>query len=108
MQGSRTITTDETVITPNRDSPAGYILRRSQLFSWFCELQTPRSRKAAAGALLAALLAYVVAASYYRSTRKLLWFDEVCTAIVVGQQSFPGIWNALVHAIDTQPPGFYV
>ncbi len=39
---------------------------------------------------------------------KPLWYDEICTFILVRQQRIATIWSALKQGADGQPPAFYL
>jgi hypothetical protein len=58
--------------------------------------------------VLAVILLGAGAFAAYKSARQALWFDEICTIAVSKQGSTAGIWSALYHAADTNPPLFYL
>src|SRR5215468_3105131 len=57
---------------------------------------------------MAVLIVYVMVRSAFRATVKPLWFDEVCTCIMVRLPNASSVWHALLRAADGQPPAFYL
>src|SRR5262245_6832547 len=56
---------------------------------------------------LAVILLLTVICSTLHALARPLWNDEIITVIVAGQPTARGIWDSLVDAADTNPPGFY-
>jgi len=56
---------------------------------------------------LAAILLLAVICSTLHALARPLWNDEIITVIVAGQPTARGVWDSLVDAADTNPPGFY-
>ena len=48
------------------------------------------------------------AATAYRASRKLFWYDEIITVDVSRLPDFSSIWNTLNHGVDFNPPLFYL
>ncbi|MFI5095470.1 MAG: glycosyltransferase family 39 protein [Candidatus Acidiferrales bacterium] len=57
--------------------------------------------------LLGLLLLYVVVKGLMNAAARSLSFDELLTMAVASQPGPKGIWDALAHAVDGQPPLFY-
>jgi len=57
---------------------------------------------------LALLSAGYFAATCYRASRKLFWFDELFTYYVSGLPDMGSVWRALQAGADLNPPFFYV
>jgi hypothetical protein len=57
--------------------------------------------------LLGMLMVYAAVVCCLRAAIKPLWFDEICTFIMVHQPNLSTLWSALNHGADIQPPGFY-
>jgi hypothetical protein len=62
----------------------------------------------ACSAILAAIVVVAAIVFTIRASGKILWFDEIFTA-VISQTSGPrGVWTALQHAVDGNPPLYYL
>jgi len=46
-------------------------------------------------------------ATFYRASRKLFWFDELCSVYVSRLPDMASVWSALKHGMDFNPPLFY-
>jgi hypothetical protein len=57
---------------------------------------------------LAILIVYAAARSLCQAVARPLWFDEICTWIIVQQHPISTLWNALKDGVDGQPPVFYL
>jgi len=57
---------------------------------------------------LTLLSAGYFAATCYRASRKLFWFDELFTYYVSGLPDIGSVWRALQAGADLNPPFFYV
>jgi hypothetical protein len=57
--------------------------------------------------LLGLLLLYIGVRGLINAAAKPFSFDELLTMAVASQQGLKGIWGALSHAVDGQPPLFY-
>ena len=57
---------------------------------------------------LVALIVYASARSLCQAATRPLWFDELCTWIMVQQHPLSVLWNALKDGVDGQPPLFYL
>jgi len=58
--------------------------------------------------LLAVLIAYAAARSLSQAVTRPLWYDEICTWVMVQQHPLSALWNALKDGVDGQPPLFYL
>ena len=58
--------------------------------------------------LLCIVAVYATVRSFFLAATKPLWFDEFCTFIIVRQSHISGMWSALKHGADGQPPAFYL
>jgi hypothetical protein len=58
--------------------------------------------------LLAAVIAYAVVRDLFQAATRPFWYDELCTWIIVKQGSVSAVWRALSHAVDSQPPPYYL
>jgi hypothetical protein len=67
----------------------------------------PKSEKFVSGALLL-LLVYVLVRNLIGAATKPLGFDELCTLAVSSQPTLSTLWGALAHAVDGNPPAFYL
>ena len=67
---------------------------------------SPKSRNWSFLALCMA--AFYLATTFYISSHRLLWFDEIATANVAGLPHWTSIWTALAQGVDSQPPLYYV
>jgi len=56
----------------------------------------------------ALMVVYMGVRALITATTRPFWFDEVCTWTIVQQPGISGVWNALRHAADGQPLGFYL
>src|SRR5271167_2899831 len=54
------------------------------------------------------LAAFYLARSLYISSHRFLWFDELFTVQVARLPHWTTIWVALAHAVDAQPPIYYM
>ena len=54
------------------------------------------------------LSVFYLATSIYIAAHRLLWFDEVVTIRVARLPHWTTIWIALAHAVDSQPPIYYM
>jgi len=57
---------------------------------------------------LVILIVYAAARSLCQAVARPLWFDEICTWIIVQQHPISTLWNALKDGVDGQPPVFYL
>jgi 4-amino-4-deoxy-L-arabinose transferase-like glycosyltransferase len=57
---------------------------------------------------LVLLIAYAAARSLCQAVTRPLWYDEICTWIMVQQHPISVFWNAVKDALDGQPPLFYL
>jgi uncharacterized membrane protein len=57
---------------------------------------------------LAILVVYSALQCLIRAVSKPLWYDEICTWTLAHQPGPAAIWNALQHAADSNPPGYYL
>lgn len=55
-----------------------------------------------------ALVLYAALRGLFGALSKAFWFDEICTWIIARQPGMAAIWQALRHAADGNPPGFYL
>lgn len=69
-------------------------------------MRSPRTERLAT-LLLGFLIAYAAARSLFASAYNPLWYDEVCTWIVVQQSSLSDVWSALRDGVDGNPPPYY-
>lgn len=53
------------------------------------------------------LVLYIGIRAFVAASLRSLWYDEICTWVVVQQHGLSGMWNALMHAVDSHPLGFY-
>ncbi len=67
----------------------------------------PESQRLASGALLL-LLVYVLARNLIGAAVKPLGFDDLCTLAVSSQPTLSALRGALAHAVDGNPPVFYL
>lgn len=58
--------------------------------------------------LLAAVIIYAAVRGLCEAAIKPLWFDELCTWVIVRQGSFSAMWRALARGVDGQPPTYYL
>jgi 4-amino-4-deoxy-L-arabinose transferase-like glycosyltransferase len=60
--------------------------------------------------LIAALLmaAFYLITSLYIDSHRLFWYDEIFTVRIAWLPHWTTIWAALHHAIDAQPPLYYL
>jgi hypothetical protein len=58
--------------------------------------------------VLLLILLFAGLLSVLHSVAKPFWFDEICTVIMCRLPGPSAIWNALDHAADGQPPGYYL
>jgi hypothetical protein len=54
------------------------------------------------------LIAYSAARSLCQAVTRPLWYDELCTWVMVQQHPISVFWNALKDCVDGQPPLFYL
>jgi len=54
------------------------------------------------------LAAFYLATSIYVASHRLLWFDEILTVDIARLPGYAAIWDALAHAADGTPPGYYI
>jgi Dolichyl-phosphate-mannose-protein mannosyltransferase len=54
------------------------------------------------------LTTFYLVTSIYIASRSLLWFDEIFTVLIARLPHWTTIWTALAHAVDSQPPSYYV
>jgi hypothetical protein len=59
-------------------------------------------------AVLLLILLAVGMCSALHAVAKPFWYDEICTVVVCRLSSASEIWNALNHAVDTNPPAYYL
>src|SRR5260370_29619032 len=57
---------------------------------------------------LVVLIAYAAARSLCQAMTRPLWYDELCTWVMVQQHPISVFWNALKDGVDGQPPLFYL
>jgi hypothetical protein len=65
-----------------------------------------RSRKSIVVLIFILLAAGLI--STLHAIAKPFWYDEICTVIVCRLSSASDIWKALSHAVDTNPPFYYL
>ena len=54
------------------------------------------------------LIAYSAVRSLCQAATRPLWYDELCTWVMVQQHPISVFWNALKDCVDGQPPLFYL
>ena len=54
------------------------------------------------------LIAYAIGRSLCQAFVRPLWFDEICTWVMVREHPFSMLWSALRDGVDGQPPLFYL
>jgi hypothetical protein len=59
-------------------------------------------------AIALALIVYAMVRSVFTAASTPFWYDEICTWIVARQPTISGIYDALRHAADSNPPLFYL
>jgi hypothetical protein len=69
--------------------------------------RSPLTEKLALFAL-AALVIYATARNICHALVKPLWYDEICTMLMVQQLHLHRLWQALAHGADGQPLAFYL
>src|SRR6185503_1844437 len=52
--------------------------------------------------------AFYVSSSLYISAHRLLWFDEILTALVTRLGSWSTMWTALTEIAEQTPPGYFL
>ncbi|HLW98076.1 MAG TPA: glycosyltransferase family 39 protein [Candidatus Acidoferrales bacterium] len=57
---------------------------------------------------LAALIGYAAVRNVFEALTKPFWYDEICTWVIVHQPGVSRMWEALAHAVDGQPLGYYL
>jgi len=57
---------------------------------------------------LAALIGYATVRNICQSLVRPLWYDEICTMLMVQQLHLHRLWQALAHGADGQPFAFYL
>lgn len=57
---------------------------------------------------LGLLIAYAIGRSLCEAFIRPLWFDEICTWIMVREHPLSVLWSALRDGVDGQPPLFYL
>lgn len=57
---------------------------------------------------LVLLIVYAAARSLCEAVTRPLWYDEICTWVMVQQHPLSVFWNAVRDAVDGQPPLFYL
>lgn len=57
---------------------------------------------------MALLVGYAAARNLCQALSRPLWFDEICTFIMIRLHPMSRMWTALEHGADGQPPGFYL
>jgi hypothetical protein len=57
---------------------------------------------------LAILILYATARNICHALVKPLWYDEICTMLMVQQLHLHRLWQALAHGADGQPLAFYL
>jgi Dolichyl-phosphate-mannose-protein mannosyltransferase len=77
--------------------------RPLNLSAWIPELDGTRGM-----AVVLALAAYGLVRSVFTAASTPFWYDEICTWIVVRQPTVSGMYDALRHAADSNPPVFYL
>ncbi len=55
-----------------------------------------------------ALATFYLATSLYIAAHRLFWFDEIFTVRIAWLPHWTTIWTALAHAVDAQPPFYYM
>ncbi len=55
-----------------------------------------------------AIVAFYVGTSLYLAAHRLYWNDEILTVVVARLPHWTDIWPALSHAVDSQPPLYYM
>ncbi len=58
--------------------------------------------------ILLALIAYAAVRNFFEALTRPFWYDEICTWVIVHQRGLSGMWDALKHSVDGQPPGYYL
>jgi hypothetical protein len=77
---------------------------------------TPRSSQSPGGLvsdalatwLLVGVIGYAVVRGLFEAATRPFWYDELCTWVIVRQGSVSAMWRALSHAVDSQPPPYYL
>lgn len=59
-------------------------------------------------AIVAATIAYELVRCIFTAASTPFWYDEICTWIIIRQPSVSGMYDALRHAADSNPPPFYL
>ena len=73
------------------------------------EMGQPVSVPTVWSVVIAALLAaFYLATTLYIASHRLFWYDELFTIHVARLSNWGTIWTALAHAIDSQPPIYYL
>lgn len=57
---------------------------------------------------LGVLIAYAIVRNLFAAAATRFWCDEVSTVFMTRMPTLSAIWNALDHAVDGQPPLFYL
>lgn len=70
--------------------------------------RNPESGSIHGMAVVTVLIAYGLVRSVFTAASTPFWYDEICTWIVAKQSSVSGIYDALRHAADSNPPVFYL
>lgn len=77
------------------------VQRLSPLRQWL----TPRYDRL----VLGLFTIYAVVAGVLRAHGRAFWYDELFTRAIIRQETtLAGLWNALTHCVDGNPPGFHL
>src|SRR5271167_1247227 len=78
------------------------------------EVSSPPTKRAAHAVEIYSFIAAAVLATLYLATtldissHRLLWWDELFTVYIARLPHWATIWAALAHAVDSQPPVYYM
>ena len=70
--------------------------------------RTPRRVEVYSFFVAAAIAAFYLVSSIYIASRRLFWFDEIFTVRIAWLPHWATIWTVLGHAVDSQPPLYYL
>src|SRR5215469_3502570 len=97
------LTLDETIAAQSPSEPkSDRVFPQSRPF--FRGLDADKAALIALGFLIA----YAIGRSLCEAFIRPLWFDEICTWVMVRGQPVSALWSALRDGVDGQPPLFYL